>query len=264
MILKLLNYSFGSIGSKVWIVLPQQLVLSFFFFLLLFLYQTGSLIKPLSNGLLFSIILRTWRCDPGINQPLIKEFFFYLGFFFANIYDSQDNRGRGAISLTLLYQFHPLHGHLHISLAITAESSFLQGYLDHFQAQAQKVQPEKNSLYFGKWNFLASISKKLLHLLKGKVFLYFLKWNLALFTPNSKNKRNPPQENFLRFWKRKPRRNFLCFLKRKLFLYLRKRKLRNGNSNISRGNLQSPKNKQKSPLWRNFLSLMTLLQFLHQ
>ena len=137
-----------------------------------------------------------------------------------------------------------------------------------FKPKPKKFNPKKIPYISGNGTFLLQYLKKLLYLLKGKVFLYFLKWNLALFTPNSKNKRNPPQENFLRFRKRKPRRNFSRFLKRKLFLYLRKRKLRNGNSKktsyISRGNLQSPKNKQKSPLWRNFLSLMTLLQFLHQ
>ena len=176
-------------------MLPQQLVL-FFSFFLLFLYQTGSLIKPLSiikpftnqttHGLLFSIILRTWRCDPGINQPLIKEFFSTSVFFFANIYDSHDNRGRGTISLTPLYQFHRLHRHLHISLAITVESSFIQGYLDHFQVQAQKIQPEKNSLYFGKWNFLASISKKTFISSERKGFLVLSQMKPCTFHPKLK------------------------------------------------------------------------------
>ena len=30
---------------------------------------------------------------------------------FTNIRDSRDSRGRGAISLTPLYHFHPLHRH---------------------------------------------------------------------------------------------------------------------------------------------------------
>ena len=52
------------------------------------------------------------------------------------------------------------------------------------------IDPEKNSLYFCKWNFLALISKKVSYFLKSKLFLYFLK-----------------------------RKLFLYFLKRKLFSY---------------------------------------------
>ena len=37
-------------------------------------------------------------------------------------YDSQDSRGGGAFSLTTLYHFHPLHRHLDIGRAITADS----------------------------------------------------------------------------------------------------------------------------------------------
>ena len=57
----------------------------------------------------------------------------------------------------------------------------------------------------------------------------------------------------------------LHFLKRKLFLYLRKRKRRNGNSKkasyISGGNLQSPKNKQKV-LTTQFNHLASLAKWL--
>ena len=92
----------------------------------------------------------------------------------------------------------------------------------------KKINHEKNSLYFRKWNFLALIFKKFLYFFKRKLFLYFRKWNPALFTPSSKNKRNPPREG--------------------LFSYFRKRKPRNGNSTnasyISGGNLQNPKNKK--------------------
>ena len=46
--------------------------------------------------------------------------FFPSGFSFTNIHDSQGSRGRGT---TPLYNFHPLHRHLDISLVIAAESS---------------------------------------------------------------------------------------------------------------------------------------------
>ena len=61
---------------------------------------------------------------------------------------------------------------------------------------------------------------------------------------------SPPQENFFYFRKREPRKKFLYSLKRKLFLYFWKREPRNSEkaSYISRSNLQSPKNKEKSLL----------------
>ena len=98
-------------------------------------------------------------------------------------------------------------------------------------AQAQKIKkiyPEKNSLYFMKWNFLAVILKNFRNRKPRKKFLIFdetetLKrilvfWEMELFSP--------PRENFLYFRKRNPRKNFLYLLKRKLFLYFRKRKTR--------------------------------------
>ena len=54
-------------------------------------------------------------------------------------------------------------------------SSIICSYLAHFYTQAQKLKKfntEKNSLYF----------------LKRKLFLYFRKWNPAIFKPSSKNK----------------------------------------------------------------------------
>ena len=52
--------------------------------------------------------------------------FFLSGFSFTNIHDSQDSRGKGRLYLfILLYHFYPLHRHLDISRAITAESSHL-------------------------------------------------------------------------------------------------------------------------------------------
>ena len=54
------------------------------------------------------------------------------------------------------------------------------------------------------------------------IFLYFPKWNPALFSLSSISKKNPPGENFLYFTKQKPRKKF--FLSgNKTFLYLRKR-----------------------------------------
>ena len=57
--------------------------------------------------------------------PLFHLLFFFLsGFSFTNIHESQDCRGRGeGISLTRHCHFHPLHRHLDISRATTAESS---------------------------------------------------------------------------------------------------------------------------------------------
>ena len=50
--------------------------------------------------------------------------FFLSGFSFTNDHDSQRQPGKGkAISLISLYHFYPLHRHLDISRAITAESS---------------------------------------------------------------------------------------------------------------------------------------------
>ena len=48
------------------------------------------------------------------------SFFFYLGCFFHNHRTAGEG---GGISLTPHYRFHPLHRHLDISQAITAESS---------------------------------------------------------------------------------------------------------------------------------------------
>ena len=164
-------------------------------------------------------------------------------------------------------------------LIFTWTCSGFKSHLAHFLAQVQtnkKIHNPKNSSYFGKWNFLTLILKNLLYFVKRKLFLhflnrkffsYFLKWKPALFTPSSKNKRNPPRENFLYFRKQKSRKISCVFLEES-FSYIS----RNGKSETETlkmllvfqgGNLQSLKNK-KSLLWRNFLSLMTLLQSLHQ
>ena len=53
-----------------------------------------------------------------------SSFFFLSGFSFTNNHDSQESRGRGRlISVIPFYHFHPLHRHLDISQAITADSS---------------------------------------------------------------------------------------------------------------------------------------------
>ena len=54
----------------------------------------------------------------------------------------------------------------------------------HLQTQTPKnykKTPEKNSLYFWKWNFLAQILKKFLYFLKRKLFLYSPKRKLFLY-----------------------------------------------------------------------------------
>ena len=67
------------------------------------------------------------QMDTHFHLSLIYTYiyFFYLGFgfTFANIHNSQDSRVRERVSLYPLYHYHPLHRHLDISRAITAESS---------------------------------------------------------------------------------------------------------------------------------------------
>ena len=90
----------------------------------------------------------------------------------------------------------------------------------HFSFQAgkiKKIRPEKNSLYFGKWNFLDLIFKNFLN------FLIFRE--MELFSPSSKNEKIYPYKNFLYFRKRSPGKTSYIF-KRKLFLYFGKRKPR--------------------------------------
>ena len=73
--------------------------------------------------------------------------------------------------------------------------------------------------FFWKQNVLVLI---LINFLIRNLFLYFWKWNLVLFSPSSKNKKNPPQENFQYFRKRKPPppppQNCFVFSKMKAFL----------------------------------------------
>ena len=56
-------------------------------------------------------------------QAATVTFFFLSGFYFTNIHELQDSRGRGrAFSFTPHYHFHPLQRHFDISQAITAET----------------------------------------------------------------------------------------------------------------------------------------------
>ena len=75
----------------------------------------------------------TCGCGPNANMLMLLVlyiyiyiffliFFFYLFIYLFFIGQGQQEKGE-AISLTPLYHFHPLHRHLDISHAITAESS---------------------------------------------------------------------------------------------------------------------------------------------
>ena len=85
-----------------------------------------------------------------------------------------------------------------LSKYLEKNSSIFKKLPEHFPAQTHKTWKKTHSenffLYFRKWNFLALIFKKSLYSLQRKLFLFFWKWNSALFTPSFKNKRNPPQK----------------------------------------------------------------------
>lgn len=56
----------------------------------------------------------------GILKTIYYDLFFYLGFIYGHSrFTGQQLKGKG-ISLTPLYHFHPLYGHLEISRTITA------------------------------------------------------------------------------------------------------------------------------------------------
>ena len=93
-------------------------------------------------------------------------------------------------------------------------SSILFSYLVQFLSPGskyrKKVPPKKSSSIFEKWNTLVLILRNVLYFRKRnflifqetetlKIFLYFPKWNLALFTPSSKKLKNPPRKKFLIF-----------------------------------------------------------------
>ena len=122
--------------------------------------------------------------------------------------------------------------------------------------KTKNIHLKKKSLYFGKRNFLALI-------LKESFSSIFSNETLHFSLPAHKIKEINPRKISYTSRNENPKKPSY-----KLLLRLRKQNPRNRNSKkasyISGGNLQSPKNKQKSLLWRNFLSLMTFLQFLDQ
>ena len=80
------------------------------------------------------------------------KLFFLSRFSFTYIHDLQDSRRRGRISLTPLYHFHPLHRHLDISWAITAESSplnILSYALEGFSITTGHI--KSTSIIFSGW-----------------------------------------------------------------------------------------------------------------
>ena len=68
----------------------------------------------------------------------------------------------------------------------------------------KKIHPEKNSLYFGKWNFIA---------LALKNFLYFLKRKLFRKKKPRKNSMYLKKQNFLIFQEMESLKSFLYFRK---------------------------------------------------
>ena len=82
------------------------------------------------------------------------------------------------------------------------------------------------SLIFPKmkpWTFRPQTSKRFPKKTRSEkisyIFLYFPKWNPALFSLNLRNKKNPPRQNFLYFKKQKPRKVFLYFRKRNFLIF---------------------------------------------
>ena len=117
----------------------------------------------------------------------------------------------------------------------------------------KKFFPKKTPYIFGK-NFLALVLKKMLYFLKEKLSLYFLKrkhfsyfqkWNPALFCQSFKNKRNPHQENFLCFSKRRPQKNFLFFSQKKAFLMFWGKETHENFFYLRKWNFQSTKNEKR-------------------
>ena len=53
----------------------------------------------------------------------------------------------------------------------------------------KQIHLKRISLCSRKWSFLTLTLKSLLYFLKRKLFLYFRKWNPAVFSPSSKNKK---------------------------------------------------------------------------
>ena len=88
-------------------------------------------------------------------------------------------------------------------------SSILWSHLGRFSAEARKKVHPKNSLYFGKWNFLALRLKKFLYFPEKSVsyisgngtFLKIISYISGGNFPSSKNLKNPLLKSFLCFGK---------------------------------------------------------------
>ena len=93
------------------------------------------------NGLFRYIKTKTCRDFQFVFTSMVDTFptfFFFSIRIFMTIHESQDCRGKGdGISLTPHYYFHPLHRHLDISRAITAESSPL--HIGSSQTQTENL-----------------------------------------------------------------------------------------------------------------------------
>ena len=134
----------------------------------------------------------------------------------------------------------PLRGTLNLNLCLgTSWVVYFRATWHTFQPKLEKIKkihPEKNSLYFRKWNLLALILKKFRKRKPRKKILIFQeRENLKkLLIFRETKPLSPPRENFLYFRTQKHRKKYLHFRKRKpwknpytsgnvTFLYLRKR-----------------------------------------
>ena len=92
--------------------------------------QTNKFLDSLASNSFIPLILQPTRITSHSNTLIDNVFFFFFFFFFSiwvffhehSRFTGQQGKGEG-IYLTPLYHFHPLHRHLDISRAITAESS---------------------------------------------------------------------------------------------------------------------------------------------
>ena len=89
--------------------------------------------------------------------------------------------------------------------------------------QKKKIHPEKNSLFFRRWNFLSLTLKTCSYFLKRKLFLYFLKWKLnetLHFSPKAQKIKKIHLRKFLLLQEMKtlemlsPKKAFLLFQER--------------------------------------------------
>ena len=75
-----------------------------------------------------------------LQTQMFRISFFYLGFLSQITFTNHRTAGKGeGISLTPHYHFHPLHRHLDIGLAITAESSLLHIEVNREPLVSQRI-----------------------------------------------------------------------------------------------------------------------------